>query len=69
MKYSKVKAIFNGLDKSLGYKHGKEYNLLVRQNTYTSDITISIVEEPSNTVRYSNIGKFFNNWKNISEIK
>lgn len=59
-----IKATFIGEDGSLGYVHGKEYELDFKQR-HTLDIIIHDKSGEAQPCEYANINKFFENWSNI----
>ena len=58
-----IKATFCGMNNSMGYINGKEYELILH-GTY-----ISRVEDGGGICPYSSILAFFKNWTNIKTLK
>jgi hypothetical protein len=66
---TKVKAIFTGQDGSCGYKHGKEYSLVLNHTEGgRGKIEIAPFDDEAGFCSYNSINAFMRNWNNVQNI-
>ena len=58
-----MKAIFIGKDGSMGFVHGKVYNIAININQYEEEVVAFSNTFPSFVCPYSNLKAFLKNWK------
>ena len=64
----KVTATFTGANGSIGYIHGKDYELNIIQPTNSMELRVHRLIDGKGVCEYSNTIVFFDNWTNIKTI-
>lgn len=63
----KVRAVFMGQDKSLGYEYGKAYTLFIKKGAARDSILINKTDGSGDCI-YESIISFLDNWDMINVL-